>query len=247
MAPIRKRLSYANVMATLAVFMVLGGGAYAVSKNSVGTKQLKNNSVDTKQLKNKAVTNAKIDKKTIKNSRIKKETLKGNRLKDGSVGSSKLSDVDVFGDSFVKATATNGANEAAARTAAPEVTLFTKGPLSVTYKCFHDDGANMTHGEIYGKTSVDRSILDGTDDLHGGAVAEYLNIGTADTVRVLDDRNTTGANNANYREDEYALAAADGTSLIGQTAIAVKNGSLAGGNGPYGSGNVCLFQGDAHG
>ncbi len=50
---IRKRLSYANVMATVAVFMVLGGGAYALSKNSVGTKQLKN----------KAVTNAKITRR----------------------------------------------------------------------------------------------------------------------------------------------------------------------------------------
>ncbi len=30
MTRIRKRLSYANVMATLAVFFVLGGGAYAL-------------------------------------------------------------------------------------------------------------------------------------------------------------------------------------------------------------------------
>ena len=257
MRSIRKRLSYANVMATVAVFMVLGGGAYALSNNSVGTKQLKN----------KAVKNAKIDKKTIKNSRVKKENLKGNRIKDGtltekeladgtltgakiadsSIGSSKLSDVEVFGDSFVKATATNGANAGAARTAAPEVTLFTKGPLSVTYKCFRDTGGNQTYGEIYGKTTVARSILDGQDNLDGGAVAEYLNPGTADTDRQLDEENTASGNDASYSEDEYSLGAEDGTSLIGETAIAVKNGTLAGGNGPYGAGNVCLFQGDAHG
>ena len=43
-----KRLSYANVMATIAVFIALGGGAYAalkVPKDSVGNKQLKNNAV----------------------------------------------------------------------------------------------------------------------------------------------------------------------------------------------------------
>ena len=247
MRSIRKRLSYANVMATVAVFMVLGGGAYAVSKNSVGTKQLKN----------KAVTNAKIDKKTIKNSRIKKENLKGNRIKDGSlsgkeitddsVDSSKLADVEVFGDSFVKATATEGGSVAAARAAAPEVTLFTKGPLSVTYKCFRDTVGDVTYGEIYAKTSVDRSILDGNDNLAGGAVAEYLNIGTADIVRQIDIELTAGGNDASYNEDEYSFGAADGTSLIGETAIGVKNGNLAGGNGPYGAGNVCLFQGDAHG
>ena len=43
LARFASRLSYANVMATVAVFISLGGGAYAMSrlpKNSVGTKQL---------------------------------------------------------------------------------------------------------------------------------------------------------------------------------------------------------------
>lgn len=37
---LRSKLSYANVMATLAVFIALGGGAYAISlsKNSVKSK-----------------------------------------------------------------------------------------------------------------------------------------------------------------------------------------------------------------
>jgi hypothetical protein len=44
---VRSRLTYANVMATVAVFFALGGGAYAVSlkRNSVGAKQLKTNAV----------------------------------------------------------------------------------------------------------------------------------------------------------------------------------------------------------
>jgi hypothetical protein len=44
---VRQRLTYANVMATAAVFIALGGGAYAasVAKNSVGTKQLKDDAV----------------------------------------------------------------------------------------------------------------------------------------------------------------------------------------------------------
>ncbi len=42
------RLSYANVLATLALFLALGGTSYAVTalpSNSVGTKQLKKNAV----------------------------------------------------------------------------------------------------------------------------------------------------------------------------------------------------------
>lgn len=47
---IRERLSYANVMATIAVFLALGGGAYALSlgRNSVGSPQLKPGAVKLK-------------------------------------------------------------------------------------------------------------------------------------------------------------------------------------------------------
>ena len=47
MKQIRKRLTYANVMSSIAVFLVLGGAAVAATqlpKNSVGSKQLKKNS-----------------------------------------------------------------------------------------------------------------------------------------------------------------------------------------------------------
>jgi hypothetical protein len=45
---LRRHLSYANVMATVAVFLALGGTTYAaftLPRNSVGTKQLKNGAV----------------------------------------------------------------------------------------------------------------------------------------------------------------------------------------------------------
>lgn len=61
---LRCRLTYANVIATLALFLALGGAtAFAASqlgKNSVGSKQLKKNSVTAAKIKNGAVTQAKI-------------------------------------------------------------------------------------------------------------------------------------------------------------------------------------------
>ena len=60
---ITKRLNYANVMATLAMFCVLGGGAFAAAKlkkDSVGTKQIKANAVKTGELADGAVTTPKL-------------------------------------------------------------------------------------------------------------------------------------------------------------------------------------------
>ncbi|HEX5593718.1 MAG TPA: hypothetical protein VFX35_10270 [Solirubrobacterales bacterium] len=69
MKQIRKRLTYANVMSSIAVFLVLGGAtaiaAGQLGKNTVGSKQLKKNAVTTAKIKKEAVTGAKIKKGTI--------------------------------------------------------------------------------------------------------------------------------------------------------------------------------------
>jgi hypothetical protein len=60
---IRKRLTYANVMSSIAVFLVLGGAAVAATqlpKDSVGSKQLKKESVGTAKIKANAVNSAKV-------------------------------------------------------------------------------------------------------------------------------------------------------------------------------------------
>jgi hypothetical protein len=66
---IRMRFTYANVMSSLAVFLVLGGAsAFAagqLGKNSVGSKQLKKNSVTAAKIKNGAVTGSKIKLSTV--------------------------------------------------------------------------------------------------------------------------------------------------------------------------------------
>jgi hypothetical protein len=60
---LREKLTYANVMATLAVFIALGGTSYAaiaLPRNSVGTKQLRSGSVGKAELRARAVTSNKI-------------------------------------------------------------------------------------------------------------------------------------------------------------------------------------------
>ena len=69
---LRRHLTYANVAATLALFLALGGAAYAAT-------QLPKNSVGTKQLRNEAVTSGKIAKKT-------RNQLRGSRGATGPQG-----------------------------------------------------------------------------------------------------------------------------------------------------------------
>jgi hypothetical protein len=68
MKALREKLSYANVISTICLFLLLGGAAIAavkLPKNSVGTKQLKNNSVTTAKIKNGAVTGPKVQLSTL--------------------------------------------------------------------------------------------------------------------------------------------------------------------------------------
>ncbi|HEV2790976.1 MAG TPA: hypothetical protein VGV69_06720 [Solirubrobacterales bacterium] len=78
MKHIKKRLTYANVMSSIAVFLVLGGAtaiAAGLAKNSVGTKQLKKNAVTTAKIKKNAVTGAKVKNGSLTGSDINLGTL----------------------------------------------------------------------------------------------------------------------------------------------------------------------------
>src|SRR5215467_60030 len=75
----RPKLTYANVVSTLCLFLLLAGGAaYAathLAKNSVGPKQLRKNAVVTAKIKNEAVTGAKVQKGTLTGTQINASTL----------------------------------------------------------------------------------------------------------------------------------------------------------------------------
>ena len=81
---ISRHLTYANVLATVTLFLVLGGGAAIASgklgKNSVGSAQLKKNAVTTAKLKKNAVTTAKLAKNAVTAAKIKSGSIKGSDL-----------------------------------------------------------------------------------------------------------------------------------------------------------------------
>ena len=78
MQQIRKRLTFANVMSVIAVFIALGATAFAATqlpKNSVGAKQLKKNAVTAAKIKKNAVTTAKIKNNAVNGAKVNEATL----------------------------------------------------------------------------------------------------------------------------------------------------------------------------
>lgn len=64
----RRHLSYANVISTICLFVLLGGGAYAAARlpaKSVGTAQLKAGAVTAAKIKDGTITGAKVNSATI--------------------------------------------------------------------------------------------------------------------------------------------------------------------------------------
>jgi hypothetical protein len=82
---IRKHITYANVMSSIAVFLVLGGGAaYAAKK--IGSNEIKGNSITTGKIKKEAVSASKIKKNAITTAKIANGAVTGAKLNLGSVG-----------------------------------------------------------------------------------------------------------------------------------------------------------------
>jgi hypothetical protein len=141
---IRKRLTYANVMSSIAIFLVLGGAtafaAATLGKNSVGTKQLKKNAVTSVKIKNAAVTEAKIKNAAVTEAKIKDGAVTNAKLADGSVSSGKVQNGAITGDKLAAGAVTGASIDAGStpftqitgrvRNAGP-IDLSTPGPVLV--------------------------------------------------------------------------------------------------------------------
>jgi hypothetical protein len=87
---LRGKLTYANVVSSLCLFLLLGGGAAVaasqLAKNSVGSKQLKKNAVTTVKIKNGAVTEAKIAAGAVTSSKVAPGSLTGAQIDASTLG-----------------------------------------------------------------------------------------------------------------------------------------------------------------
>jgi hypothetical protein len=107
----RSKLTYSNVMVTLLLFIVLGGGAYAATKlpkNSVGAKQLKSNAVTAAKIKTGAVTSPKVAAGAVGTGALGNGAVTDGKLADGAVSTAKLLDGSVTGGKLAAGSVGNG-------------------------------------------------------------------------------------------------------------------------------------------
>jgi hypothetical protein len=83
---LRSFLTYANVMATFAVFVALGGTSYAVATGSIDGREIRNNTVRSKDIRNNDVTTRDLKNNSAGGGDIRNDSLTGDDILESSLG-----------------------------------------------------------------------------------------------------------------------------------------------------------------
>jgi hypothetical protein len=190
----RQRLSYSNVIATMALFIALGGVAVAAGlpRNSVGPKQLKRGAVTAAKIRKQAVTSAKLAPKSVINGKLGPNSVGPGNIGNGAVTTAKLAKGSVIAETIKNSVVTtNKLNNEAVTTpklANEAVTAAKLGKGSVTTAKLSDE-----IGPLLG-TLKPGQTLRGVFDLGAearGAVSYQFPLLNAPAVTVLKKGETS--------------------------------------------------------
>jgi hypothetical protein len=213
-----KRLTYANVMSSIAVFLILGGAtAFAagqLAKNSVGKKQLKAGAVTTAKLKKNAVTTPKIKNNAITGVKVKDGSLTGSDINLGALGTVPSAN---SANSANTANSLNGQTSFAIRLGfGQSQTIASHGAVSLVANCKQETGND--YAEVLFQTSVNGAVTGGEDDFDGSSPTEFLNTDTPASERVLVNENETSGDTLVSTEiDQGFILGPDGKGLVANT------------------------------
>lgn len=192
-------------MSSIALFLVLGGGAAIAAKsvlpkNSVGKKQLKANAVTTTKIKRDAVTTVKIKKDAVTGDKIKESTLGAVPNATNAVNAQNAASFEKYVP-FGIVTANNGESK----------TLVSYGPFSLIGQC-KPDGAELGAFVVFATTENGTSF--GGDDQDLGNAGP----GTPESERIIEDPGAASAgapDNSDGYDDQFNAQAPSGASWAG--------------------------------
>lgn len=188
---LRDRLTYANVMSSIAVFMAMSGVAWAAAlpKNSVGTSQLKSNSVTSAKIKTGQVASSDVKDKGLTGVDIKDNRLTGADIDESSLAPVPSAASAANADSatnagsaqpvaFALVNATDGTVSRAKNMTNANVTKVDNGTYCITGLPFTIQGAQVTTG-FGGTASTGMFTAAATPNCpNGGQVLTYGHDGT---------------------------------------------------------------------
>ena len=119
MQSIRARLTYANVMSSLAVFLILGGGAAIAAKSKrIGTNQIKAGAITTGKLKNGAVIASKLAPGSVDASKLTPGSVDTSKISGQAIGNGQLQGDSVTGANVIESSLAEVPSAASANPAA---------------------------------------------------------------------------------------------------------------------------------
>jgi hypothetical protein len=103
---VRKRMTFANVMSLVAVFIALGAGAFAAGlpRDSIKSKQIKDGRIASVDLADSAVTATKLADGAITTAKVADGAVDTARLAEGTVTGTDVADDSLTGTDIVETT-----------------------------------------------------------------------------------------------------------------------------------------------
>ncbi|WP_436699282.1 hypothetical protein [Nocardioides sp. BYT-33-1] len=236
-----KRISLSAAPAALMVVAALilagaSGSAALPGKNSIDGNDLRKNVVKSKHVKDNSLKGRDIDESTLAT------------VPSAASAASAASLAGYQKAGIKRVGATSGATEDAARSAAPEVALFTSGAFTIYGKCYRAADSDTVFARAFIKTSENGAVFESDYDSADGDAGTFLNVGTPETDREAHyaSAGNNGADSYFMHSTEIGAMSPNGTAIEAHVQVAAKNGDLPGGNGIYGAGDVCLFAGEVN-
>jgi hypothetical protein len=237
-----KRLSFANVTSALALFVALGGTAFAAA--TIGANDIKPNAVRAKHIKTGAVKRAEVAKNAINGPRIASGSVASADIANESVGAADIGTGSVGGLEILDASVS-----AAELGVSPQwVTV----PLATGWTTFDGDDTSDYH---FGPVQCYKDPF-GIVHLRGAAETSDTNPGVIGTLpaacRVIPETLTPTANPyaefAIVRLDDNGFGIETTSAYVGYDETAASQNSLGEDDGtPFAAGDGLAFDGVAIG
>jgi hypothetical protein len=214
----RPKQTYSNVVSTLCLVLLLGGGAaYAAAhmgKNSVGAKQLEKNAVTTAKIKKNAVTSAKIKNGAVTSAKIKNGAVSALKVMDGTLTGQQIN-VSTLG-TVPSAASVNG------QTPMKIFKIMSKGESNVQVASIAGFSITATCEEANADVtlkspSTPASVIEAQGNGHEGTVFEYSSAASGEFSEVRLDGKVGGTGDG-YGETTFTAAQRSGTVLSGNVA-----------------------------